>query len=1328
MKIKKFFAWVLCILALVLSVFLPYTNVFAKTSLQEAQESGNYDNLVGIRYLIQEADGCIIDALPNSVTMPITAIDQVKTDMRNIYELKFLQLENASTDYPTIAYNHNLLYNGYLEVNETGKYQDGRIWCSQLKADPGAQLMELYGLTNDEDYTDLICGKNGKEGLFNIKMGFSKGPGWGYAYNEENWPDGWPKVGNGGAVAASDCRAAAKHLMYYAKHPASRPDWANRAAYDEGTFTFELEINKGFKFSTFFMDYAGNISQHALTDDALLNAEKYQVFDSVCAPIDVSEADYKESLVENDNIYKIYYKGMMRYVQLDGTYKTRKTYANGALTESDGGNGTAETCPELAEALSEKADAQYAKDDASRKATDIVNCYNTAVENKELLTKVNGYLSSVYNAGHLLVKNAEAFKNHDYKPVYETNPAGGTSDVPVEVLTSFTNDYDVLALEYINGNGKNVEKGIKELIGQKGKEVPALDNYVDLITDFLTYARGMRDKVINGTSLTNEEKAEFDQALDTFKEDVAKFNSDVSKPALRLPIKHTFPDFSKFETTVSKLNTCLSKNNCDTITINNMEAGFYSFSGEEGSQVLTCTVGNTVQSALDELGELLGTTVEYSGFTPSEGVDYDDYNETNGDGDPCYNAGIEGMSWILCPALNNMVVASDGISKALDWLLEMKSELYGSDSATHKAWSYFRDIANIIVIILLLVVIVSQLTGYGIDNYGIKKALPRLISMAVLINLSFIICQIAIDLSNILGSGLNDLFKSIGLNINSSIGAEGVMGGIVSALFVSAGVAGALGGTAITVASMSGAGMSTMLVVMLVLIFAVVLVAVIAFFLLLAGRFVVLLVFTAVAPVAFACYILPNTQEIFKKWWKIFEAALVIYPICGGLYGASFIIRAIVFEKGNGYHPMMAMAGIIVPYLPFLLIPTLAKGVLAGFGALGGALSGIKNGIKGGLSKSQDVLRQTEAYKNDQIRAQRGRNAKAAGLKLDQSTGNYTKRDDPKTRVGKWWQNRRVASGAVARAQARVLADQEAMANEANMGKGDFASKLEARQATQEKAAENAAIVDQMKLIEKETNNGANEARVRDIFNEAMSSGNISRARAAVRIAGRRADTAASFMKGTLMSNNYSEDAMKGVAKEFSEGETSKVYRGASPVAFEYAAEVNKGGFSGGFSDFATNKDNLHKAIDRHVTTVDEFSSVKNSGLEEFANMVSAHELEDYDAQGLQKLARDTIKFNNENGQGLDRTKAFSTYRLAYGDSEFMSKMQEDGVPIDPEALKKFEQFKNNNTFTARGAGGEVTFGRGRDGEWRDSGGNVMEGDFGQVRQSIIDQRQQPKR
>ena len=341
-----------------------------------------------------------------------------------------------------------------------------------------------------------------------------------------------------------------------------------------------------------------------------------------------------------------------------------------------------------------------------------------------------------------------------------------------------------------------------------------------------------------------------------------------------------------------------------------------------------------------------------------------DSSETDTDetSDACYDAGIDSMSWIVCPAVDNtskVVGAMEG--KLKEWLQIKTNDTF--QDQTYEAWNVFRTIANSILVIIFLAIIFSQLTGVGIDNYGIKKMLPRLIVMAILINLSYVICEIAVDLSNILGVGLTNLFKSLGQTINSN-GADLTVQTIVANVLGLIGAGGVVAGVAASAASGGG----VMIVISLLLALLVALVAVLMFFVMLGARMIIVIIFTILSPVAFALYILPNTQIVFKKWWKVFQAALVVFPICGALFGGSFIIKAIVISgNGKNIEFIPGLIAVVAPFLPFLLLPTLLKNALAGLGALGGTLSTLGNGLKKGAQGGNKAL-QHKAENSDSLR------------------------------------------------------------------------------------------------------------------------------------------------------------------------------------------------------------------------------------------------------------------------------------------------------------------------------------------------------------------------
>ena len=377
----------------------------------------------------------------------------------------------------------------------------------------------------------------------------------------------------------------------------------------------------------------------------------------------------------------------------------------------------------------------------------------------------------------------------------------------------------------------------------------------------------------------------------------------------------------------------------------------------------------TARVEIDDIIVTLGTldlsvldTSDAGTVTPSSNVDVEDDAEAQMD--PCYNAGLESMAWILCPTLNNSVQTISIIDELTkDWL-EVGTNLYDSESAAYKVWGMMRIIANFFMIIVLLIIIISQLTGYGIDNYGIKKMLPKLILMAVFINLSFLICQLAIDLSNILGSGLNQLFRGIAVNIFPEQPGPNFLSWVIGMIFAAVGVVGTFAGVAITAGTVISGG-GPMAVVVIVLLVIAALAAILIFFAMLGARMIIIVLCSAVSPIAFACYILPNTRDLFKKWWNIFKTALVIFPICGALGGISYLIKCMVSNTDMSSETFwMFLVAVIAPFLPFYVLPTLLKATLAALGKVGGALTAIGSGIRGGIKGTQRAVENTDSYKS----------------------------------------------------------------------------------------------------------------------------------------------------------------------------------------------------------------------------------------------------------------------------------------------------------------------------------------------------------------------------
>lgn len=381
---------------------------------------------------------------------------------------------------------------------------------------------------------------------------------------------------------------------------------------------------------------------------------------------------------------------------------------------------------------------------------------------------------------------------------------------------------------------------------------------------------------------------------------------------------------------------------------------------------------------ITKLTDAAGTNPTDPNDDPNDDSDDDDENDEN---EACY-AGAGAMGWLLCPAIMSLEGLMDQVySFVEEHFLKIRSDsiFNGAGSGqfrtngVHEAWSKLQAIANIVFIIFFIIVLFSQITGVGISNYGIKKMLPKLIVTAVLINLSYIICAVLVDLSNVLGVGLRGLLES-GLGIQAAQGAGA--GATVSGFLV----AGSITLTTIIIAVCINPG----LVVTLLLFLGSAAIAVLFLWLILVVREVVVILGIVLSPVAFACSALPNTESLFKKWMKIMQAMLLLYPLCSLVVGGGQFAGRILASVGQSNAELgwtFNLAAMVAQVVPFFFIPSLLKGTLAGLGTLGAKLT---QGQRALNANTMGRIRNSDRYKDFQMRSR-------AGMKAD---GTLSKRGE----------------------------------------------------------------------------------------------------------------------------------------------------------------------------------------------------------------------------------------------------------------------------------------------------------------------------------------------
>ena len=353
--------------------------------------------------------------------------------------------------------------------------------------------------------------------------------------------------------------------------------------------------------------------------------------------------------------------------------------------------------------------------------------------------------------------------------------------------------------------------------------------------------------------------------------------------------------------------------------------------GDTGSSAMdavftSCLVKNSGVDAASinkEKGEIAWDDIK-------KDVDTSDSTEKKDeDGEPKKSCSDEliGLGWLICPSMSLAGKLADAGYNSVSMFLDISPDIFKDNpelGGAKQAWNFFRDIANVVFVLLFLWVIFSQISNVGVSNYGIKKILPKLILGAILINLSFYICQLAVDLSNILGYALKGVLEGASLRAEPS--EIGVIDGFVTVIEKAI----VLAGTAL---------FAFLTVSIPMLIWTLVSLAVAFLILVLRQAAVILLI--AISPIAFAAWLLPNTESLFKKWVSAFKGLLVVFPVVSLMYGSGKLAGAVLSHSSSGI--IMQFVALCAPIVPLIATPFVIKSSLNSLGSIGAKIS--NNGL-----------------------------------------------------------------------------------------------------------------------------------------------------------------------------------------------------------------------------------------------------------------------------------------------------------------------------------------------------------------------------------------------
>ena len=194
-------------------------------------------------------------------------------------------------------------------------------------------------------------------------------------------------------------------------------------------------------------------------------------------------------------------------------------------------------------------------------------------------------------------------------------------------------------------------------------------------------------------------------------------------------------------------------------------------------------------------------------------------------------------------------------------------------------------LANGIYVLIFILLIFSASLPLGLDNYSIKKMLPKFVGAVIMTQFAYPITVGVVEFFNLLGTVVpNVIFGFIPL-VEPATNLSGT-GGIAIGL-----------GTAL-VFTQAPSILSTIFVIFILLAI-VALIAMIISFVFLTIRLIIIYILILLAPLAFASWVLPGTEKFFTNWWKNFIRLNAMFPMITGLLAVSILLSKIFLSLGT---------------------------------------------------------------------------------------------------------------------------------------------------------------------------------------------------------------------------------------------------------------------------------------------------------------------------------------------------------------------------------------------------------------------------------------------
>lgn len=343
-----------------------------------------------------------------------------------------------------------------------------------------------------------------------------------------------------------------------------------------------------------------------------------------------------------------------------------------------------------------------------------------------------------------------------------------------------------------------------------------------------------------------------------------------------------------------------------------------------------------------------------------------DVSETKG---TCALEGVFGT--MMCDGLAIVARMADSSLAVLGSFMKVDPLTTDDENPIYRYWQAFQSIANVLFIIALLAVILSHVSNIGLSAYDVRKMLPRLVVGAVLLNLSYALCAVAVDISNIVGGTVYDTMSDLvapkqvdgpnqeedrlQTNVKTTQITDPDSGERQSFSSVANAMAFArstpvTGGMLDKTERFAGKAMNAALSALLPIIVTVLLAIVVTVVCLLL-RQALIIAFIIISPLAFAAFLLPNTKTLFDRWLKSFIPLIMLFPVIAFTFGMGAIAAQIIAAGAFANPNYVARTLFVLMALSVQIVPLIAVPKLMSFGGgLLAQLSNMANGQTAGIN------------------------------------------------------------------------------------------------------------------------------------------------------------------------------------------------------------------------------------------------------------------------------------------------------------------------------------------------------------------------------------------